>query len=145
MGLIGLINYGFKLFLNWFYFESNLSSTAFISIFKYCITSSLRFVQFSLAAKLILVFLCFSGILLFLFASQKCQQSQGSEWSWSRNAEQSSLLNSHRVFASQKCQQSQGSGGSCSRNAKPDNSTFKGFLLYTLFKPFRVPFTDIKK
>ena len=31
--------------------------------------------------------------------------------SWSRNADQSSLLDSSRVFASQKCQQSQGSRG----------------------------------
>ena len=46
-----------------------------------------------------------------LFASQKCQQSQGSGGSWSRNAELSSLFDSPRVFASQKCQQSQGSGG----------------------------------
>ena len=37
--------------------------------------------------------------------------------SWSRNADQSSLLDSSRVFASQKCQQSQGSRGSWSRNA----------------------------
>ena len=49
-----------------------------------------------------------------VFAFQKCQQSQGSEGSWSRNAELSSLLDSSRVFASRKCQQSQGSGGSCS-------------------------------
>ena len=46
-----------------------------------------------------------------VFASQKCQQSQGSGGSWSRNLELSSLLDSSRVFASQKCQQSQGSGG----------------------------------
>ena len=46
-----------------------------------------------------------------VFASQKCQQSQGSGGSWSRNAELSSLLDSSRFFASQKCQQSQGSGG----------------------------------
>ena len=45
------------------------------------------------------------------FALQKCQQSQGSGGSWSRNAELSSLLDSPRVFAFQKCQQSQGSGG----------------------------------
>ena len=45
------------------------------------------------------------------FALQKCQQSQGSGGSSSRNAELSSLLESSRVFASQKCQQSQGSGG----------------------------------
>ena len=50
------------------------------------------------------------------FALQKCQQSQGSGGSWSRNPELSSLLDSSRVFASQKCQQSQGSGGSCSRS-----------------------------
>ena len=43
-------------------------------------------------------------------AFQKCQQSQGSGGSWSRNAELSSLLDSSRVFASQKWQQSQGSG-----------------------------------
>ena len=49
---------------------------------------------------------------------QKCQQSQGSGGLWSRNAEQSSLLDSSRVFASQKCHQSQGSGGSWSRNAE---------------------------
>ena len=42
---------------------------------------------------------------------QKCQQSQGSRGSWSRNPELSSLFISPRVFASQKCQQSQGSRG----------------------------------
>ena len=52
------------------------------------------------------------------FVLQKCQQSQGSGGSWSRNAELSSLLDSSRVFASQKCQQSQGSGGSWLRNAE---------------------------
>ena len=51
-----------------------------------------------------------------LFASQLCQQSQGSGGSWSRNPELSSLLDSSRLFASQLCQQSQGSGGSWSRN-----------------------------
>ena len=35
-----------------------------------------------------------------VFASQKCQQSQGSGGSWSRNADLSSLLDSSRVFAS---------------------------------------------
>ena len=44
-------------------------------------------------------------------AFQKCQRSQGSGGSWSRNPELSSLLDSFRLFASQKCQQSQGSGG----------------------------------
>ena len=39
-----------------------------------------------------------------LFASQKCQHSQGSGGSWSRNPELSSLLDSSRLFASQKCQ-----------------------------------------
>ena len=53
-----------------------------------------------------------------VFASQKCQPSQGSGGSWSRNAELSSLLDSSRVFSSQKCQPSQGSGGSWSRNAE---------------------------
>ena len=52
------------------------------------------------------------------FVLQKCQQSQGSRGSWSRNAELSSLFDSSQVFASQKCQQSQGSGGSWSRNAE---------------------------
>ena len=75
------------------------------------------------------------------FASQKCQQSQGSEGSWSQNAELSSLLDSRRVFASQKCQQSQGSEPP---PIYPNNLTFKAFLLYTPFKPFRPPFTDIK-
>ena len=79
-----------------------------------------------------------------VFASQKCQQSQGSGGSWSRSPEQSSLLDSShvsvsqkgwdreaqnsesllespRVFASQKCQQSQGSGGSWSRS--PEQSS----------------------
>ena len=51
-----------------------------------------------------------------VFASQKCQQSQGSGGSWSRSPELSSLLDSSRIFASQKCQQSQGSGGSWSRS-----------------------------
>ena len=41
-----------------------------------------------------------------VFASPKCQQSQGSGGSWSRNPELSSLLDSSRLFASQKCQQS---------------------------------------
>ena len=50
------------------------------------------------------------------FALQKCQQSQGSGGSVSRNPELSSLLDSSRVIASQKCQQSQGSGGSWLRN-----------------------------
>ena len=52
------------------------------------------------------------------FVLQKCQQSQGSGGSWSRNPELSSLLDSPRVFASQKCQQSQAGigGGSWSRN-----------------------------
>ena len=81
------------------------------------------------------------------FVLQKCQESQGSGGSWSRNAELSSLLDSspglrvskvstvtgiggvvetqncrhfwtRLVFAFQKCQQSQGSGGSWSRNAE---------------------------
>ena len=51
-----------------------------------------------------------------VFVLQKCQQSQGSGGSSSRNPDLSSLLDSPRVFASQKCQQSQGSGGSSSRN-----------------------------
>ena len=46
-----------------------------------------------------------------VFASQKCQLSQGSGGSWSRNAELSSLLDSCLVLASQKCQLSQGSEG----------------------------------
>ena len=50
------------------------------------------------------------------FALQKCQQSQGSGGSWSRNPELSSLLDSSRVSASEKRQQSQGSGVSWSRN-----------------------------
>ena len=53
-----------------------------------------------------------------LFASQQCQQSQGSGGSSLRNAELSSLLKSSCIFASQQCQQSQGSGGSSSRNAE---------------------------
>ena len=44
-----------------------------------------------------------------VFASQKCQRSQGSG---GRGRETlSSLLDSSRVFASQECQRSQGSGG----------------------------------
>ena len=83
-----------------------------------------------------------------VFASQKCQHSQGSGvlvakrrtvvtfaralrlcvskvsafsgigGSWSRNAELSSLLDVRWVVASQKCQHSRGSGGSWSRNAE---------------------------
>ena len=52
---------------------------------------------------------------------KKCQQSQGSGGSWSRNPDLSSLLDSSRVSMSQKCQQSQGSGGSWWRN--PDLSS----------------------
>ena len=44
------------------------------------------------------------------FVLQKCQQSQGSGGSWTRNAELSSLLDSSYVFASQKYQPS-GIGG----------------------------------
>ena len=51
-----------------------------------------------------------------VFASQKCQLSQGPGGSWSRNADLSSLLDSSCVFASQKCQRSQGARGSWSRN-----------------------------
>ena len=54
-----------------------------------------------------------------VFASQKCQRSQG--WglggSWSQNADLPSLLDSRLVFASQKCQRSQGSGG-CGRKTQ---------------------------
>ena len=53
-----------------------------------------------------------------IFVSQKRQQSQASGESWSRNAEQSSLLDWSRLFASEKCQQSQASGESWSRNAE---------------------------
>ena len=54
-----------------------------------------------------------------VFAFQKCQQSQGSWGSWLRNAELSSLLDSRWVFAFQKCHQSQGSGGG--RGREPQN------------------------
>ena len=53
-----------------------------------------------------------------VFASQKCQQSQGSGGSWSRNPELSSLLDLSRISASQKCQQSQGSGGGRGRETQ---------------------------
>ena len=49
-------------------------------------------------------------------APHKCQQSQGSGGSCSRNPELSSLVDSSRVSVSPKCQQSQGSGGSWLRN-----------------------------